>query len=481
MKRKIAISLILIIIMMMIVSSFQHSLADSDYTDSSFYCKNTELGVMAYKQISAFRLSLADGSTLADAVSTTETSVNIEENMNRVEVVFILDASGSMSGNRNSTTKSATIELTNALFEKVGANNLMIGAIFFSSNMGAVLELTNDQEKIKSHLSTLPASGGTRMNSSLVKAKEMLTKGGTDSNTIKIICTLSDGGLGDEGEAISTLKSIHDEGISTMSIFVETSITPAFSNLEAENGEHHKNFQTSTANLAQTIASDIYNAIYLKIILLADPVTTYNISNAGIIPGNSAIIQVDDEIIHGATLQVEYVFCVVASFDSNDIKITDFLGKNFVFNPNQQLLTENKTNNDYGWHYEGDDLVSKSPEETINGTEEYKVKLVVSTLITPQMLSNLGRFENYANFELKRTSSDEVIKIDSNTTNPEDPRIKALDVLILPPTGSYFSYILERTAWGMTMFVGIISLVLIIICIEDYAQSERNKTIKKVR
>lgn len=473
MKSKIAISFI---IMLISLCTFQYSWAASNYTDSSYYYKDNSLGILAYKQVNAFKLSLADGSILADATISTTSGLDTVEDMKKVEIVFVIDTSGSMQGTKENTTKDSTKTLVNALYDKLGSENLKIGIIYFNSKMDTdkILNLTNDKSAILNHLDKIYASGSTYMATSLAKAEEMLKNTGTDDNVVKIVCTLSDGILHDEANAISQFRQIIDSRISTMSIFVETPISNAFKNLATQYPTYHKNFQTTTANLANTIANDIYNEIYTKLITLLDPQIVYNISNAGIIAGdNKIIIEADEEILHGATLEVEYILSITSSFDSKNIKMTDLYCKDFVFSRGQKLLTENKTNGDYGWRIEAGSLITDSGSNVINGSDEYKVKLVLSTVLTPTRLRELNKLDNYATFKLNRVSDNQEINITENNTDTDDSNIKALRIVILPPTGT--SYFEDRIVWTLNITVLVVSIALIIICIIDYVKTKRKK------
>lgn len=465
MTNRIIAFLILMVIIIGITSPL--SFAETKTADTIYYCKDMSEGIIALKEVSAFKVTLSNGSILSTAISQTETEVDIEENMKDVELVLILDASGSMSGRRNATTKTATKELVDALFDKIGTEHLKIGTIFFASNIGATLPLTNDKNAIQNQLSTLPASGGTYMSTALDRAREWLTAT-SGNDTIKIICTLSDGALMDSSQAKNSFTQIHAAGISTMSIFVETAIGSPFSELP---DEKHKNFTTTTAGLSQTIATDLYNEIYFKIILLMDPKTKYNISDAVIIPGDSIMITADDEIVHGATLQVEYVFMVNTTFDVKNIEIKD-IPENFTFNPNQKLLTENKTNNDYHWNYDASSrtIVSNSGNINLGSTREYKVKLVLSSLVTPEILHDTGRFKNCAEFKIKKDDDrGTVVQVKNNTANdPNETRIKALDILIIPPTGNYATYLFEKI---VTAIIVVVALLVVIIWKKGHASS----------
>ena len=397
------------------------------------YYKNTDLGIIAYKQVSAFQVQLADGSILLDAGISTGSDVNIIENMSDVEIVFVLDTSGSMSDGKDQTTKESTKTLVNSLFDRIGAEHLKIGVLFFNSGLDTanILEMTNDQNAIMSHLDKIYASGGTEMADSLEKAHSMLNALNSDEDTIKIICTLSDGAIADEAETSSQIQKINSEGISTISIFVGTPITPAFASLAA-NSELHKNMETSTANLAETIVEDIYNEIYFKIILMSEPVTTYNVNHEGVLIGGDKIIfQVDEEILHGATLRIEYVISITTAFDMNNIVINDLYSSDFVFNQDEPLLSEaSRTNRDYGWQMNGNTLVTGSGGQTIQAATEYRTKIVLSTVLTPERLPDLSLIGNSMTFSLNDIDHNNTISVG------QDANIKALDFLIIPPTGT---------------------------------------------
>lgn len=429
MKKLFMLRIITFILIICIVVSFTPVYSVEHNTEVSSYYKNMDLGILAYKQVSGFQVQLADGSMLLDGGVSTNSDLDIIENLGNVEIVFVIDTSGSMGGTKVTTTKTSTKTLVESLFDKLGADHLQIGVIFFNSGMRDVLELTNNEDNIMSQLDKIYASGGTAMSDSLQKANSMLSATPTDDNTIKIVCTLSDGALGDESESIAEFKNLNSSGISTISIFVETPVTSAFANL-ATNNQYHKNMQTSTANLATTIVEDIYSEIYMRVILMSEPNTIYNSNNENVLIGGDKIVfQADEEILHGATLRIEYVMSIITAFNANHIKITDYYSDEFTFNSNESLLTESGTNNNYGWKIENNSLVCDSGDSGISGATEYKVKLVLSTVLTPERLHDLRKMGNYMTFSLNDIDHNQTISVDASAN------IKALDFLIIPPTG----------------------------------------------
>lgn len=428
MKKKILAFLLLLLILLILFSS---SCSASTSTGKTFFYKDESRGILAYKQVNAFQLQLANGTVLSNMSVSSESSVDVEENMKDVEIVFVLDNSGSMRGNRIQTLKSATQELVTKLFNKIGEEHLQFGFVKFASSQLGELDLTNNKAQISSFISGMNASGGTRMASSLDTALSMLTSS-SNSDAIKMIITLSDGVLADEPATINTFSQVHDAGISTISIFVETSITFAFSNL-ANSSSSHKNMQTSTSNMADTLVNGIYNEIYMMVILLSDPVTKLDLNNAGIIPGgDNIILQVDSEIMHGATLYIEYIISVTCAFDATNITISDYPDSSLKFNKNQMLLTENKKNSDYGWTYNSGYIYSNSGS-TIKAGKEYKRKIVLSTVLTSAVLNNSSSFCNYVEFDLDNATGGSHIKIDHAQ---DGGKLRALGFLIIPPFGT---------------------------------------------
>ena len=309
---------------------------------STFFYKNKTDGILAYNQVNAFLLKLSDGTTLSSMSLSSTSNIDLKKNMKDVEIVFVLDNSGSMkSDDRIEHLKTAVRDLTSKLFEKIGSEHLKIGLIRFSSGiLGTPQSLTNNANDIYSINDSMKADGGTYMSKALEAAYTMLTES-TNTEALKIVVTLSDGKLSDESTSLKELEKINSSGISTISIFVEHAIGKNFEEFATTN-TLHKNFETTTSGMADTIVNDLYKQIYMLIILMYDPTTSYNLNNAGIIPGDDKIIlQLDAELLHGATLYIEYVINIISAFDSKNIIINDIPGSSLVYSPNQYLLTEN--------------------------------------------------------------------------------------------------------------------------------------------
>lgn len=486
MKCKIVVSFIII---MMIICNFQYSQATTQTTYIKNYYKDEQLGMLAYKQVDAFRLSLADGSTLADVSVNSSSGINAADNWKDAEIVFVLDVSGSMGGTRETTTRVATQDLVEKLFTRLGSNHIKIGGICFDNGIhGDVLEpLSNQKDVINQWIEdNVGAWGGTEILTALQKAHSMLTSSGEDNeDKIKMVCTLSDGAIWDETEAIEELKKMNEDGISTLSIFVETDVTQPFSNLADESSGKHRNFHTTTANLANTISKDILRAIYWGIISAAQPTITYDMTNVGMYPNDDKfVIQADEELLHGATLEIEYIFVFITTFDCNHIKIFDYYNKNLVFSQGQKLLTEDATNGEFGWNIEEGILVNDSGDTIHDDLSERYVKLVLSTVLTPTVVSGeeFGEIGNYMNFSLNYNMDEgeentiTLVVGQSNTGwgEEEEEKIKANSVLIIPPTGLIYISSKDFVLILNTIVVSV-SVLLMFVCTKDYIKSKKGK------
>ncbi len=128
MKRKvIAFWLLLISIFVFLFNNYSTSAS----TGKTIFYKDSENGIIAYKQINAFQLQLSDGRVLSSMSLTTNSDVTVEENYKNVDIVFVLDNSGSMSSfNRMVHLKKSSVDLIKALSSNINSD-LRFGVIRF--------------------------------------------------------------------------------------------------------------------------------------------------------------------------------------------------------------------------------------------------------------------------------------------------------------------------------------------------------------
>lgn len=128
MKRKVITFLLLLIsIFVFLFSNYSTSAS----TGKTIFYKDSENGIIAYKQINAFQLQLSDGRVLSSMSLTTNSDVTVEENYKNVNIVFVLDNSGSMSSfNRMGHLKKSSVDLIKALSSNINSD-LRFGVIRF--------------------------------------------------------------------------------------------------------------------------------------------------------------------------------------------------------------------------------------------------------------------------------------------------------------------------------------------------------------
>lgn len=311
-----------------------------------------------------------------------------------------------------------------------------MGLYGFSNDPIVKLPLSpNNADAAISTIESMQPNRGTYISSSLDLARGWLNKS-ENRDSLKLIITLSDGVLSkDNNEHRKTsdqFSKIHADGISTISIFVDNASKVSF---PKNNPPTHQNVDTSTSEMEKTLTDKIAKAIYSRAIAVSAPSTTFNLNNAGIIPGDDKIIlQVDAEILHGATLYIEYIISVTSAFDTKNIVIEDIPNISLRYNANQKMLTENRTNSSYGWTYDSETkhLISKSGSTVQKAANAYTKKLLLSTVLSSEFFNSPSTFGNSAKISLQNATTGNPITIDKSTDGSD---LKALEFLIIPPTG----------------------------------------------
>lgn len=105
--------------------------------------------------------------------------------------VLLLDRSGSMNGTPVTAMRQAAIKFCEQVLEADGTN--YVAVVPFSNSNGAITEFTNDLDTLKTAIGNISATGGTNINSALLKADELLSAPEDTPKTIKNVLLLSDG------------------------------------------------------------------------------------------------------------------------------------------------------------------------------------------------------------------------------------------------------------------------------------------------
>ena len=117
--------------------------------------------------------------------------------VDKTDVVLVLDRSSSMNGTPMNNTKTAAKDLIELLITDKTKDNTRAAIVTYGSNLLTSYtsdSLTNDVTTLKNTIDSIPSSKedqGTNVHAGLLKAKDLLSSSGTD--TQKIIILLSDG------------------------------------------------------------------------------------------------------------------------------------------------------------------------------------------------------------------------------------------------------------------------------------------------
>lgn len=147
------------------------------------------------------------------------------------------------------------------------------------------------------------------------------------------------------------------------------------------------------------------------------------------------IVTVDDLILHGATLDVEYKIKIKSECGEpcTEYELKDIKNSGFVYRKEQKLISEEGTNEKYGWQAvkNGDDedseivstIQKRSIPPLISPLETIETKIVLSRVLSPGLEEENYIFDN----EVKGS-----FKTARTTLNSEDV---AMQVRIVPPFG----------------------------------------------
>lgn len=137
------------------------------------------------------------------------------------------------------------------------------------------------------------------------------------------------------------------------------------------------------------------------------------------------LLQTDKDIIHGATLQIEYTLVfknASEGVNTTEFTILDYYDKSFQYNPNMALLSENGRNSDYQWKIvTGKELKDNqyiaTTNQTIEDDTEYLVAEYNEKSNTPVTTPVGSNGERYIKLALSQTLTPEMIQKDYETFN----------------------------------------------------------------
>lgn len=125
-------------------------------------------------------------------------------------LVFALDKSSSMKGEKFSLAKQALIKNARESLAKVSEDS-RVGIVAFGSEAERVCEPTDDLNVIDQELSVVKASGSTAMDDGIRMAENRALS--APAGTTRIVALLTDGMPNDEQDALDAAQAARDKGI----------------------------------------------------------------------------------------------------------------------------------------------------------------------------------------------------------------------------------------------------------------------------
>ena len=172
------------------------------------------------------------------------------------DIIFLIDHSGSMSGERMKNTRRGVIKCLDRLRPNDKFNIVIFDDTFEAYSTDLVPATFNNLDKATSYVRTIKAEGGTVMQPAL---KDCIQRFSSDENRSKLIVFLTDGDVGDEHSLISLLENeIGDVRLFTFGI--GTAPNEFLIKRMAEAGRGQSRFIHSNQSIASGI-SDLFDTL----------------------------------------------------------------------------------------------------------------------------------------------------------------------------------------------------------------------------
>lgn len=193
----------------------------------------------------------------------------------------------------------------------------------------------------------------------------------------------------------------------------------------------------------------IYTDIVDQLVLNINPSLTVS-GNGEVQTTDNIFMILDNELVQGAKLEIEYEITAYALNGVAGLTITDYVADSgLAYDPNSKLLTEDKTNEEIGWKY-GDNgtVIATFDSNGGNMPSNTGKKIVLSKLLST------NDDTVYENTALCGTSSYGVGQTTASTLNR---LVQSESVVIIPPTGE--NHIIE-IAIALLGFILIVFLII---------------------
>lgn len=423
------------------------------------------------KEVSAINLTLADGTVLYDlAVSknaTPDVSTLTPTNYKNLNLIFIIDTKTGLTEKKNAV--NGFIDKVYSDLYPTAPDKIKMGVIPFNdlsdteiAGRSSVPDATQNvwkssKDDIKNSVNNLQASSNQTLEDALTIAyNNMEPNDGSRNNELVQEIVIISNGINNSNICVNSntlLKDLGERMIAMYGIFID--VPEDNSNIKNLTKEIYelKIAYLSLSNVQTQLEFAVLE--YIKQYMVNESTIIPKVNKTSMVTNNSITLFVDEELIYGATLKIEYVFTTsrVALYGSGDIyenTIRDEKDAKLVFRANEKLITDSsKTNSDYGWQDAGNGLMTRVTDN--------EIKLVLSTVITPEMMKD-AIFSNsatcYTSFDVGSGASARYTLSD-----------KAIDVIVMPPFGKEQTNIERNMPIIIGVIVGIVFFTVIFVII----------------
>ena len=466
MKKIVACFSIIFILFIYFCTSTVQAVTTTISNDGTGVAKFDDCKIVSWMKISDLRLTLPNNLTVAELK--TDDKISISKISNPIDILFILDVSGSMSGNAGTKTRIQTLkdstkklisELSNK-YEKKDMNKLRISILSYSTKNEVLFDFTectdDNLQDMYSKIDSLAPNGSTETGNAIQEAKELWNSSSSLSK-FKYTILITDGNPTDQ-HTKNDLENFKKEfkDINFLTILIGSNFRDNL--YEASDNIIH----TSNSNFESEIVNGIYNFIFWYFVDANSLTTTRE--KYGIIEvengGDFYMATLDNELVYGSTLCIEYNIVIKTTEAIDSIKVIDYLPPYLNYDPSALLLTEeNKKNQDYKWKYDvNSNTVSCNVRPTLKQNQDGSYEDIVLKLSLSAVLASnddISYLTNEADITITTPDNNEFTTLDPST--PASKFLHSKSFSIIPPTG--------RNDSSLQLYATVISLNLLLVII----------------
>ena len=189
-RKKIHSLLAKLMVLLMVVNLFQGMMstpiAAEEITGGELSGTGDNAGITIEKKV----LNYDKGTGEFDVQLIVTSDDTVTQETKSLDVVLVMDTSGSMKGNRMKEAKTAAKAAVKKLVPNSGEGMIQVGIVSFSETGLKIHDLTRDTSSLNQKIDKMEAVGGTYTQDGLVKAQEMLAAG---NGKQKVMIVISDG------------------------------------------------------------------------------------------------------------------------------------------------------------------------------------------------------------------------------------------------------------------------------------------------